>query len=98
MKLKLQIFALTVATILVAGAIVYAERVRPHEIVVPVKGMVCEGCEEHLCEMVRQAPGVRSVTASHQDERVTVVVAGWSQADDLDIRAIVKRAGYEPQE
>jgi Cu2+-exporting ATPase len=94
----LQILALTVATLLVAGAIVYGERVRPREIEVPVQGMVCEGCEENLREKLLDAPGVRSAVASHKDQLVTVVVAGWSHAEAEDIRTIVKKAGYEPLE
>jgi copper chaperone CopZ len=98
MKSKLQILALTLLTLLVAGAIVYAERSRPHEITLPVKGMVCAGCEEHLREKLLDAPGVRSATPSHEAEQVTVVVAGWSQAGEAELCKIIERAGYEPGE
>jgi Cu2+-exporting ATPase len=98
MKMNLRIVALSVLTLLVAGAIVYAERSRPREITLPVKGMVCEGCEEHLREKLLDAPGVKSVAPSHEDEQVTVVVSGWSHSDEADLREIIKRAGYEPGE
>jgi copper chaperone CopZ len=96
MMTKLRIAALSLLTLLVAGAIVYAERTRPREITLPVQGMVCEGCEEHLREKLLDAPGVRSATPSHKDKQVTVVVAGWSKASEEELREIVERAGYEP--
>ena len=95
MRSKTQILALLLATFFVAGAIVYAERTRPREITLPVKGMVCEGCEEHLREKLLAAEGVQSATPSHKDGHVTVVVAGWSRAEEAELREIIKRAGYE---
>ena len=95
MKAKTQVVVLTVLTLLAAGAIVYAERTRPREIILPVQGMVCEGCEEHLREKLLEAPGVRSALPSHKDQQVTIVVAGWAHADAAELREIVKRAGYE---
>jgi copper chaperone CopZ len=95
MKTKLQILALTIATLLVAGAIVYAERVRPREITIPVKGMVCEGCEKHLREKLIEAPGVTSVAPSHKERQVAIVVSGWSRADESELREIIRVAGYE---
>ena len=97
MKTKLKIFALTFVTLLLVGAIVYAERSRPHEIVLPVKGMVCEGCEEHLREKLLEAPGVTSASPSHEKERVAIVVSGWSHADEAELREVIK-PGYEPGE
>ncbi|MEX2141992.1 MAG: heavy metal-associated domain-containing protein [Pirellulales bacterium] len=96
MKTILRIIALSVLTLLVAGAIVYAERSRPREISLPVQGMVCEGCEEHLREKLLDAPGVKSAAPSHEEKHVTVIVSGWSHADEPELREIIKRAGYEP--
>lgn len=98
MKTKLPIVALSVLTLLVAGAIVYAERSRPREITLPVKGMVCEGCEEHLRKKLLDATGVKSVAPSHEEAQVTIVVAGWSHAGEKELRDIIERAGYEPVE
>jgi Cu2+-exporting ATPase len=98
MKTKTQILALLLATVLVAGAIVYAERTRPREITLPVKGMVCDGCEEHLREKLLEAQGVQAAVPSHKDGQVTIVVAGWSRAEEAELREIIKRAGYEPVE
>jgi Cu2+-exporting ATPase len=95
MSARIRIVALSIATLLVAGAIVYAERTRPREITLPVKGMVCEGCEEHLREKLLEARGVQSAAASHKDGQVTIVVAGWSHAEEPELREIIKRAGYE---
>ncbi len=98
MKPVVRILGLTVVTLVVAGAIVYAERSRPREITLPVKGMVCEGCEEHLRDKLLDAPGVESVVPSHEEAQVTIVVAGWSRANEPELREIIKRAGYEPEE
>src|SRR5688572_30653062 len=95
MKAKTQILALTVVTLLLAGAIVYAERARPREITLPVQGMLCEGCEEHLRGKLLEAPGVRSVLPSHKDQQVTIVVAGLAHAEAPELREIIKRAGYD---
>jgi Cu2+-exporting ATPase len=94
-KAKVAILALSAATLLVAGAIVYAERTRPRELVIPVRGMVCEGCEQHLREELLELPGVTSAVASHKDEQVTLVLEGWTRADRETIESTVKRAGYE---
>jgi copper chaperone CopZ len=95
MKSNVRIVVLPVLTLLIAGAIVYAERTRPREVTLPVNGMVCEGCEEHLCEKLLEARGVKSAAASHKDGQVTIVVAGWSHANEPELREIIKRAGYE---
>jgi copper chaperone CopZ len=95
MKPNIRIVVLPVLTLLVAGAIVYAERTRPHEITLPVQGMVCEGCEEHLRDKLLEARGVQSAMASHQSGKVKIVVAGWSHAEEPELREIIKRAGYE---
>jgi Cu2+-exporting ATPase len=94
-KTTLAILALSAATLFVAGAIVYAERTRPRELVIPVKGMVCEGCEEHLREELLELPGVTSVAASHKDEQVTLILQGWTRADREIVESTVKKAGYE---
>ena len=98
MKTNIRIVVLTVITLLVAGAIVYAERSRPREITLPVKGMVCEGCEEHLRKKLLEASGVKSVAPSHQAGEVAIIVSGWSHAEAPELREIIDRAGYEPGE
>jgi copper chaperone CopZ len=95
MKWNIRVFVLPVLTLFVAGAIVYAERTRPREITLPVKGMVCAGCEEHLRDELLEVRGVQSAVASHEDGQVTIVVAGWSHAEEPELREIIKRAGYE---
>jgi Cu2+-exporting ATPase len=98
MKSSIRIVVLPALTLLVAGAIVYAERTRPREITLPVKGMVCEGCEEHLRDKLFEARGVQSAVPSHEDGRVQIIVAGWSHAEEPELREIIKRAGYENAE
>ena len=98
MRSKPQILALILATFFIAGAIVYAERTRPREFTLPVAGMVCEGCEQHLRDKLLEARGVQSAVASHKDGQVAIVVAGWSHAEEPELGEIIKRAGYESAE
>lgn len=95
MKTKVYVAVLIVSTVLVTGAIVYAERVRPREITLPVKGMVCDSCEQVLRDRLLSTPGVTGATASHQDQQVTVVVEGWTRPDESQLQDVIKRAGYE---
>ncbi len=95
-KATSKIVILSIVSLFVGGAIVFAERSRPRSISIPVKGMVCEGCEQHLCDKLSAAPGVTSVSASHKEELVTIVVGGWTHANEEELRAVIKRAGYEP--
>ena len=44
------------------------------------------------------AQGVQAAVPSHEDGQVTIVVAGWSQAEEPELREIIKRAGYESAE
>jgi copper chaperone CopZ len=83
-------------TALVAGAIVYGERVRPREITLPVKGLVCESCEKQLRNRLLSTPGVAAARPSHEVQQVTVVVQGWTRPDEAELQDIIERAGYGP--
>lgn len=41
-------------------------------IVIDVKGMTCDGCEQHVSGALRKVPGVASATASYTDAAATV--------------------------
>lgn len=57
-----------------------------------VKGMMCPHCEAHVVKAVSAISGVASCTASHKDEKVTVILES-SVSDDAIIAAITE-AGY----
>jgi copper chaperone len=59
-----------------------------------VTGMTCGGCENAVRRVVSSIPGVATVTASHQENRV-VVEYDPRQADFEKIRAAIGTAGYE---
>ena len=44
------------------------------KMILQVKGMVCEGCENRICNSLKQIKGVKEVLASYQDEKVEVLV------------------------
>ncbi len=66
----------------------------PDEQVVAYKvtGMTCSGCEGHIRDELGKLPNVREVRASHQKERVWLVVSGKAPSSE-DVRDAVKKAG-----
>ncbi|MBA3270552.1 MAG: heavy-metal-associated domain-containing protein [Acidobacteria bacterium] len=58
-----------------------------------VTGMTCGGCENAVRRVVSAIDGVSSVTASHQDNRVTVDYDA-GKADRAAIARAITAAGY----
>ena len=56
-----------------------------------VNGMMCGHCEAHVKKALEAIEGIESVTASHEDNTVTIT---GNAAEDL-IKAAVEGAGYE---
>lgn len=44
------------------------------ELVITVEGMVCNGCENRLQNVVKQIEGVEKVNANHKDGTVTIIL------------------------
>jgi copper ion binding protein len=59
-----------------------------------VTGMTCGGCENAVKRAVGQMPGVSSVAASHQDQRVDVAF-DESQVGVEAIRQKIEKLGYK---
>jgi copper chaperone CopZ len=71
--------------------------VRPEgalEIVLPVDGMVCEGCESTIREKLSALDGVVSCTASHTGKTATVVYDPTKVKPDALVAAIGE-TGYK---
>lgn len=65
----------------------------PDQLTLTVTGMTCGGCENAVKRAVSSLDGVSEVTASHRENRVTLVY----DASKVDRAAIAKRiedAGY----
>ena len=45
---------------------------RPSEVVIPVEGMTCSGCEHAIQDSVGKLPGVTHVRASHKEKKAWV--------------------------
>lgn len=63
-------------------------------ITIPVQGMTCAGCEEHITSAVSALPGVGKVTASHSDGSAEV----WYDpqvATTNEIIAAIDSTGYK---
>jgi copper chaperone CopZ len=58
-----------------------------------VTGMTCGGCENAVRRVVSTLNGVAQVTASHQDNRVTVEYDA-TKADRATIARAIENAGY----
>jgi copper chaperone CopZ len=64
-------------------------------IIIPVKGMTCTGCEEHIGEALASLPGVLRVSASYQEGTAELLIDPL-HADTAALRAAIIETGYEP--
>jgi copper chaperone len=70
-----------------------AENVSEH-LTLNVNGMTCGGCENAVKRAVSMVAGVSGVTASHQDNRVTVEYDA-AKTDRATIAHAIQAAGYQ---
>jgi copper ion binding protein len=63
--------------------------------VIPVKGMTCGGCVEHVNGALGKLKGVKSVNTDLEKERTTVVFDP-AQVKPQQIAAAITEAGYKP--
>ncbi len=66
------------------------------QLTLTVIGMTCGGCENAVRRVVSSLAGVRNVTASHKENRVTVEYDP-AQAGREDIARAIQQAGYTVQ-
>lgn len=55
------------------------------EIIIKVKGMVCEGCENRIQNALKNIEGVERVVANHKKGVVTI------SADEIDIEKLKEK-------
>ena len=55
------------------------------EIIINVEGMMCEGCENRIQNVIKSIEGVEKVIASHKDGTVTIT------AENIDIDKIKEK-------
>ncbi len=60
---------------------------------VPVKGMMCGGCEAHVNDAVRKNLDIREVSSSHAKNH-TIIVAE-NELDEAKIREVIEGQGHE---
>ncbi len=63
------------------------------EIVLNVKGMMCEGCENRVKKAISMLDGVKNVTADHNTGKVSIVFDGQINRDS--IIETIEDIGYE---
>ncbi len=56
------------------------------KILLQVKGMVCEGCENRICNSLKRIKGVEEAVASFKDEKVEVLVKKKDLVEDIKKR------------
>lgn len=44
------------------------------ELIIKVEGMLCNGCENRVQNVLKQIEGVEKVVANHKDETVTITL------------------------
>eukprot|EP00316_Scyphosphaera_apsteinii_P013819 CAMPEP_0119306644 /NCGR_PEP_ID=MMETSP1333-20130426/7348_1 /TAXON_ID=418940 /ORGANISM="Scyphosphaera apsteinii, Strain RCC1455" /LENGTH=67 /DNA_ID=CAMNT_0007309997 /DNA_START=94 /DNA_END=297 /DNA_ORIENTATION=+ len=65
------------------------------EIVLNVEGMMCEGCEGSITNVVKKIPKVVNVTANHAEKKVTCTGDGF----DINlIKEAITKAGFDIKE
>lgn len=62
--------------------------------IINVEGMMCPMCEKHVKEAIEKNFTVESVTASHEEKKVTIESAAALDYDK--VAAVIKDAGYQP--
>ena len=63
------------------------------EIILNVKGMMCEGCENRIQNVVKNIEGVESVKADHNTGKVTVTLS--KDVEKETIAEVIDDIGYE---
>jgi len=63
------------------------------ETIVGITGMMCEKCEAHVCDAIRKALPIKSVTASRAKKRA--VILSEQPIDETAIRQALAPTGYE---
>lgn len=63
------------------------------ELVLNVKGMMCEGCENRVCRVVKNIEGVEEVKADHKTGKVSIILN--KDVDAHAISEVISDIGYE---
>lgn len=64
-----------------------------YKILVNVEGMMCEHCEAHVREAIRNAFGVKNVTASHESGKVEVI--SETAIDEEKLKSVIEAEEYK---
>jgi copper chaperone CopZ len=64
------------------------------EIILPVEGMTCSGCETNVQQMLSEVPGVLGTDVSYADGRAIVKIDPTAPPSMLALTAAVEKAGY----
>lgn len=59
-----------------------------------VRGMMCPMCEKHMNEAIEKGFNVKSVSASHEKNKVEIV--SEAALDEAKLKAVVEETGYTP--
>lgn len=65
----------------------------PKEMVLPVEGMTCTGCENNVQFALSSLPGVRRVKADHKAKTVEVEFDPSATNED-EVRRAIEEIGY----
>lgn len=63
------------------------------ELLLPVSGMICEGCEGRIRTALERLPGVRDSAADHRTGEVRVTLDP-TRSTPADVRESIEQAGY----
>lgn len=71
----------------------FKKRKIKNEIIINVKGMMCENCEKHVVDAVKKSNNILSVTANHKNGTVNIIKNGDIDLDE--IKENIKKEGYK---
>jgi copper chaperone CopZ len=72
-----------------------ADSLASQEIVLPIKGMTCSGCETSVKQALSAVPGVLGADVSYSTGRAVLQIDGGSPPSKLALSAAVAKAGYQ---
>lgn len=64
-----------------------------YKVTVKIDGMMCEVCEEHICEAIKTAFGAEEVTASHKKGEAVFETPDEISKDEM--KKVIDETGYK---
>ncbi|MGN0690760.1 MAG: heavy-metal-associated domain-containing protein [Oscillospiraceae bacterium] len=64
-----------------------------YKVTVRIDGMMCDVCEDHICEAIKKAFNAENVTASHKKGEAVFETQGEISKDEM--KKVIDETGYK---